>query len=88
LVWNQLYDNSQFLFLFAKQTNANQTGGQWYSDTSPPVKTDKQSYIMKYNKTERKNFLARMGMLGFVLFLDQGTLNERKGSAQYSWPPR
>ncbi len=24
LVWNQLYDNCQFLFLFAKQTNTNQ----------------------------------------------------------------
>ncbi len=38
LVWNQLYDNWQFLFLFAKQTNpfqTIQTGGQWYSDTSP-----------------------------------------------------
>ncbi len=38
LVWNQLYDNWQILFLFAKQTNPNQTsqvGGQRYSDTSP-----------------------------------------------------
>ncbi len=35
LVWYQLYDNWQFLFLFAKQTNPNQTGGRWYSDTSP-----------------------------------------------------
>jgi len=35
LVWNQLYDNWQFLYLFAKQTNPNsQIGGQWYSDTS------------------------------------------------------
>ncbi len=35
LVWNQLYDNWQFLFLFAKQTNqTGQTGGQLYSDTS------------------------------------------------------
>ncbi len=25
LVWNQLYDNWQFLFLFAKQTNSNQS---------------------------------------------------------------
>ncbi len=25
LVWNQLYDNRQFLFLFAKQTNPNQS---------------------------------------------------------------
>jgi hypothetical protein len=34
LVWNQLHDYWQFLFLFAKQTNPNQTtGGQWYSDT-------------------------------------------------------
>ncbi len=23
------------MFLFAKQTNPDQTGGQWYSDTSP-----------------------------------------------------
>jgi len=35
-VWNQQYDNWQFLYLFANQTNpTNQTGGQWYSDTSP-----------------------------------------------------
>jgi hypothetical protein len=26
---------NSFLFLFAKQTNPNQTGGQQYSDTSP-----------------------------------------------------
>ncbi len=35
LVWNQLYDNWQFLFLFAKQTNPNQSNRrsmvQWYS---------------------------------------------------------
>jgi len=34
LVWNQLYDNWQFLFLFAKQTNPNQSTRrstvQWY----------------------------------------------------------
>ncbi len=34
LVWNQLYDNWQFLFLFAKQTNPNQSSRrstvQWY----------------------------------------------------------
>jgi hypothetical protein len=34
LVWNQLYDYWQFLFLFAKQTNPNQSNrrsmGQWY----------------------------------------------------------
>jgi hypothetical protein len=36
LVWNQLYENWQFLFLFAKQTiKTSQTGGQQYSDTSP-----------------------------------------------------
>ncbi len=33
-VWNQLYDNSQFLFLFAKQTNPNLSNRrsmvQWY----------------------------------------------------------
>jgi len=33
LAWNQLYDNWQFLFLFAKQVM--QTGGQQHSDTSP-----------------------------------------------------
>jgi len=34
LVWNQLYDNWQFLFLFAKHAiQTGQTGGQWYSDT-------------------------------------------------------
>jgi hypothetical protein len=35
LVWNQLYDNWQLLFLFAKQTNPNQSNRrsmvQWYS---------------------------------------------------------
>jgi hypothetical protein len=31
LVWNQLYDNWQFLFLFAKQTNPNQ------SNRRPPL---------------------------------------------------
>ncbi len=34
LVWNQLYDNWQFWFLFAKQTNPNQSNSrsmvQWY----------------------------------------------------------
>jgi hypothetical protein len=34
LVWNQLYDNWQLLFLFAKQTNPNQSNRrstvQWY----------------------------------------------------------
>ncbi len=34
LIWNQLYDNWQFLFLFAKQTNPNQSNRrsmvQWY----------------------------------------------------------
>jgi hypothetical protein len=34
LVWNQWYDNRQFLFLFAKQTNPNQSNRrsmvQWY----------------------------------------------------------
>ncbi len=34
MVWNQLYDNWQFLFLFAKQTNLNQSNRrsmvQWY----------------------------------------------------------
>ncbi len=34
LVWNQLYDNWQFLFLFATQTNQNQSNRgstvQWY----------------------------------------------------------
>ncbi len=31
LVWNQLYDNGQFLFLFVKQTNPNQSNsGQCY----------------------------------------------------------
>ncbi len=33
LFWNQLYDNWQFLFLFAKQTISH-TGWQWCSDTS------------------------------------------------------
>ncbi len=39
LVWNQLYDNWQFLFLFffvfIFLTIISQTGGQWYSDASP-----------------------------------------------------
>jgi hypothetical protein len=34
LIWNQLYDNCQFLFLFAKQTNPNQSNRrsmvQWF----------------------------------------------------------
>ncbi len=34
LVWNQLYDSWQFLFLFVKQTNPNQSNRR-YSDTSP-----------------------------------------------------
>jgi len=33
-VWNQPYDNWQILFLFAKQTNPNQSNRR-YSDTSP-----------------------------------------------------
>ncbi len=33
LVWSQLFDYWQFLFLFAKQTNPNQSNR--YSDTSP-----------------------------------------------------
>jgi len=38
LVWNQLYDNWQFLFLIPNrliQFQTSQTGGQQYSDTSP-----------------------------------------------------
>jgi len=36
LVWDQLYDNWQFLFLFAKRLiPTSQTGGQWYIDTTP-----------------------------------------------------
>ncbi len=33
LVWNQLYDNWQYFLNRLIQTS--QTGGQWYSDTSP-----------------------------------------------------
>ncbi len=40
LVWNQLYDKRQFLFLFAKQTNPNQSNRrsmvQWYFPFSIP----------------------------------------------------
>ncbi len=40
LVWNQLHDNWQFLFLFAKQTNPNQSNRRstvhWYSPFSIP----------------------------------------------------
>ena len=40
LVWNQLYDYWQFWFLFAKQTNPNQSNRrsmvQWYSPFSIP----------------------------------------------------
>jgi hypothetical protein len=36
LVWNQLYDNWQFLFsLQNRLIQTSKTGGQWYSDTSP-----------------------------------------------------
>ncbi len=35
LVWNQLYNNWQFLFLQNRLIQTSQTGGQWYSDTSP-----------------------------------------------------
>ncbi len=38
LVWIQLYDNWQFLFYFQNRLiQTSQTGGQWYSDTSPLV---------------------------------------------------
>ncbi len=40
LVWNQLYDHWQFLFLFSKQTNPNQSNRgstvQWYFPFSIP----------------------------------------------------
>ncbi len=40
LVWNKLYDNWQFLFLFAKQTNPNQSNRRsmvhWYLPFSIP----------------------------------------------------
>jgi hypothetical protein len=36
MVCNQLHDNWQFLFLFENRLiQTIQTGGQWYSDTSP-----------------------------------------------------
>ncbi len=36
LVWNQLYDNWPFLFYFQNRLiQTSETGGQWYSDTSP-----------------------------------------------------
>ncbi len=40
LIWNQLYDNRQFLFLFSKQANPNQSNRrsmvQWYFPFSIP----------------------------------------------------
>ncbi len=36
LVWNQLYDNWNFCFYLQNRLiQTSQTGGQWYSDTSP-----------------------------------------------------
>jgi hypothetical protein len=36
LVWNQLYDDWQFCFYLQNRLiRTNQTGGQWYNDTSP-----------------------------------------------------
>jgi hypothetical protein len=48
LVWNQLYDNWQFLFLFAKQTNPNQSNRrsmvQWYL---PPLVFPGPTYVVQ-----------------------------------------
>ncbi len=65
LVWNQLYDNWQFLFLFAKQTNPNQSNRrsvvQWYF---PPLvfpeqtisKKNTLAYFVLTLATEEKKF--------------------------------
>jgi hypothetical protein len=52
LVWNQLFDYWQFLFLFAKQTNPNQSNrrstAQWY-------------FPLKYSQAVRLNIFTRGG---------------------------
>ncbi len=57
LVWNQLYDNWQFLFLFAKQANPNRSNRrsmvQWYFPFSIPwlrILSRGQSYKTSYGR--------------------------------------
>ncbi len=60
LVWNQLYDYWWFLFLFAKQTNPNQSNrrsmAQWYTPFSIPC-TNAQAYSCQSMNTEEKGFI-------------------------------
>ncbi len=74
LVWNQLYDNWTFSFLFAIQTG--QTGGQLYSDTSPfSVCIGHSSHIeirnwgpWKLMGENRKVVRAEFSILSFIRF--------------------
>ncbi len=72
LVWNQPYDNWQFLFLFAKQTNPNQSNRrsmvQWYS---PPYWRGRISMVdlLVLNSWEQRLILKHMGFFSFLQLL-------------------
>ncbi len=56
LVWMQLYDNRHFCFYLQNRLiQTNQTGGQWYSDTSPfsiPCLSHKTKWSKKWRGCE------------------------------------
>ncbi len=91
LVWNQLYDNWQFLFLFAKQTNLNQSNRrstvQWYF----PLQYSLELLLILSRGLEKFD-PAGKGMLSLVLSFVYDwngattfsiTLNETRDSAQW-----
>jgi hypothetical protein len=80
MLWYQLYDNWQFLFLFVKQTNPNQSNrNQQYNDASPlvfPALAILANNRDQQEKLSRKNALAYFvaaSVTQKIIFIDIGT---------------
>ncbi len=94
LVWNQLYDNWQFLFLFAKQSNRRSTV-QWYFPFSVPW-SSWWWYLVLFNFQSSMILAVKTGGLHYKNMmivnddchewcLYQGILNGEV--SLYHWPP-
>jgi hypothetical protein len=74
LVWNQLYDYWQFLFLFAKQTNPNQSNRrsmvQWYFLFNIPWLHHQQhsKLVFYWQKVEKNLTPTRKGVLSLIVY--------------------
>ncbi len=80
LVWNQLYDSRQFLFLFAKQTNPNLSNRssmvQWYPPLVFPGQTNSSPDKFKQASKAKKNgTLLSWNLSKVSINLKQGTLS-------------